>query len=278
MKRNRKTGLPDNVRMRHDNHYVELITEREYVPRIRMISVDRIDPSPQQARTELGDIQELMASIKEKGILEPILIRQKDERYEIIAGERRLIAGKMAGLKEVPCIEMNVSDSEALELALIENIQRKDLDVFEEADGLKALSDIYGYSHKQISDKIGKARSTVTEIISICKIPKEIRDLCIEYNIKSRSTIIEIAKQEKKDNMYNLINQIKKRELKREDTRELSRQIKGRVKKLDKYVYKYEEKDKSFKLKIEFREKRVTKEEIIEILEKMIKKLRIRYF
>jgi len=271
----KKTGLPDDITMRHDNHYVDLIEEKLYGPRIRMISIDKIDPSPHQARTELGDIEELMASIKEKGILQPIIVREKDGRYEIIAGERRWVAGKNIGLKDVPCIEMNVSDNEAIEIALIENLQRKDLDVFEEADGLNALVDMYGYSHKQIAEKIGKARSTITEIISISKIPKEIRNMCEEFSIKSRSTIIELAKQENENNMYRLITEIKKRELKREDTRDLSKMIKGKEKKIDKYVYKYEEKDKSFKLKIEFKQQRVTKDEIVQILEKLIKKLKI---
>lgn len=275
MQKAKKTGLPDDITMRHDNHYVDLIEEKLYGPRIRMISIDKIDPSPHQARTELGDIEELMASIKEKGILQPIIVREKDGRYEIIAGERRWVAGKNIGLKDVPCIEMNVSDNEAIEIALIENLQRKDLDVFEEADGLNALVDMYGYSHKQIAEKIGKARSTITEIISISKIPKEIRNMCEEFSIKSRSTIIELAKQENENNMYRLITEIKKRELKREDTRDLSKMIKGKEKKIDKYVYKYEEKDKSFKLKIEFKQQRVTKDEIVQILEKLIKKLKI---
>lgn len=275
MQKAKKTGLPDDITMRHDNHYVDLIEEKLYGPRIRMISIDKIDPSPHQARTELGDIEELMASIKEKGILQPIIVREKDGRYEIIAGERRCVAAKNVGLKDVPCIEMNVSDNEAMEIALIENLQRKDLGVFEEADGLNALVDMYGYSHKEISEKIGKARSTITEIISISKIPKEIRNMCEEFSIKSRSTIIELAKQENEDNMYRLLTEIKKRELKREDTRDLSKMIKGKEKKIDKYVYKYEEKDKSFKLKIEFKQQRVTKDEIVQILEKLIKKLKI---
>jgi ParB family chromosome partitioning protein len=274
----RKTGLPDDITMRHDNHYIDLIEEKLHGPRIRMISVNKIDPSPHQARTELGNIEELMASIKEKGILQPIIVREKNDRYEIIAGERRCIAAKNIGLKDIACIEMNVSDNEAMELALIENMQRKDLGVFEEADGLNALADMYGYSHKQISEKIGKARSTITEIIGISKIPKGIRSLCEEFSIKSRSTIIEIAKQENEDNMYRLITEIKKRELKREDTRDLSKMIKGKEKKIDRYVYKYEEKDKSFKLKIEFNQPRVTKDEIVQILEKLIKKLRFRSY
>jgi ParB family chromosome partitioning protein len=274
----KKTGLPDDITMRHDNHYVDLIEEKVYGPRIRMISIDKIDPSPHQARTELGDIEELMASIKEKGILQPIIVRSKNDRYEIIAGERRCIAAKNVGLKDIACIEMNVSDSEAMELALIENLQRKDLGVFEEADGLNALVGMYGYSHKQISEKIGKARSTITEIMSISKIPKEIRNLCEEFSIKSRGTIIEIAKQENKDNMYRLITEIKKRELKREDTRDLSKKIKGKEKKIEKYVYNYEEKDKSFKLKIEFKKQRVTKDEIVHALEKLIDRIKVKYF
>ena len=278
MPKAKKTGLPDDITMRHDNHYVDLIEGKLYGPRIRMISINKIDPSPNQARTELGNIEELMASIKEKGILQPIIVREKNDRYEIIAGERRCIAAKNVGLKDIPCIEMNVSDNEAMEIALIENLQRKDLGVFEEADGLNALADMYGYSHKQISEKIGKARSTITEIISISKIPKGIRNLCEEFSIKSRGTIIEIAKQENKDNMYILITEVNKRELKREDTRDLSKIIKGKQKKIDKYVYKYEEKDKSFKLKIEFKQQRVTKDEIVQILEKLIKKLKVRNF
>ncbi len=278
MQKAKKTGLPDDITMRHDNHYVDLIEEKLYGPRIRMISINKIDPSPNQARTELGDIEELMSSIKEKGIIQPIIVREKNDRYEIIAGERRCIAAKNAGLKDIPCIEMNVSDNEAMEIALIENLQRKDLGIFEEADGLNGLADIYGYSHKQISEKIGKARSTITEIISISKIPKKIRDLCEEFNIKSRSTIIEIAKQENEDDMYRLITEIKKRELKREDTRDLSKMIKGKEKKIDKYVYKYEEEDKSFKLKIEFKQQSVTKDEIVQILEKLIEKLKVKNF
>ena len=278
MQKVKKTGLPENISMRHDSHYVELISSKDYSPRIRMLSIDKIDPSPQQARSELGNLQELMASIKEKGILEPILVRKKGNRFEIIAGERRCIAAKNIGLEKVPCIEMNVSDNEAMELALIENMQRKNLDVFEEADGLKALSETYGYNHDQIAKKIGKARSTITEIIAISKIPKELRDLCSDFSIKSRGTLIEIAKQKNKDDMYRLITQVKQRELKREDTRDLSKQLKGQTQKVDKYVYNYQKKDKSCRVKIEFRKSKVTKEDIIKILEEMIKKLKVRYF
>ena len=102
--------------------------------------------------------------------------------------------------------------------------------------------------------------------------------MCEELSITSRGTIIEIAKQENENNMFRLITEIKKRELKREDTRDLSKMIKGKEKKIDKYVYKYEEKDKSFKLKIEFKQQRVTKDEIVKVLEKLIEKLKFKFY
>ncbi|UCE40425.1 MAG: ParB/RepB/Spo0J family partition protein [Candidatus Aminicenantes bacterium] len=276
MQKSRKTGLPDSVKMRHDTHFVELVTSRPTGPRVRMIHVDSIDPNPRQARSELGNIDELILSIKEKGILEPILVRPKAGRYEIIAGERRFVASKKAGLKEIPCIEMRVEDNEAMEIALIENLQRKDLDVFEEADGLKALADVYGYNHEDIAKKIGKARSTITEILNICKIPNEIRDFCKKSNIVSRSTLVEIAKQKNVENMKRLVSMIKRRELSREDTRDLSKYLKGIQKKQKYFVYNYTPKDKdAYRLRIEFKQENVSKEEIIEILKEVIKKLKI---
>jgi len=276
VQKSRKTGLPDSLKMRHDTHFVELITSTATGPRVRMISTVMIDPNPRQARNELGNIDELVLSIKEKGVLEPILVRPKAGRYEIIAGERRYVASKKAGLKEIPCIEMRVEDNEAMEIALIENLQRKDLDVFEEADGLKALADVYGYNHGDIAKKIGKARSTITEIINICRIPKEIRELCIKNNILSRSTLVEIAKQKSDENMRRLVLMIKSRELTREDTRDLSKDLKGAQKKHKHFVYNYRPKEKDYyKLRIEFKQENVTKEEIIDILKEVIDRLKI---
>jgi len=276
VQRTKKTGLPDSLVMRHDNHFVELISARARGPQIRMIAIDRIDPSPQQARTELGNMKELMASIKAKGILEPILVRPKGNRYEIIAGERRCIAAKRIGLADIPCIEMDVKDNEAMELALIENLQRKDLDVFEEADGLKSLIEVYEYSHNDISEKLCKARSTITEIVNISKIPKNIRDLCKEHDIHSRTTLIEISKLKSEEDMLRLVKEIIERGLKREDTRELSKKIKGKIKKIKRFVYNYSQKhdDDYYNLRIEFKKESVSKDEIIRILEEIIKKLK----
>jgi len=271
----KRSGLPDTLVMRHDDHFVDLISSRAIGPRIRMIPLTKIDPNPHQARCELGNIDELMASIKAKGVLEPILVRPRNDRYEIIAGERRFVASQKIGLSEIPAIEMNVKDNEALEIALIENLQRKDLDVFEEADGLSALVDIYGYNHAQLAEKIGKARSTITEIINVARIPKKLRDLCAACEITSRSTLIEIAKLEKADDMERLINEISQRGLRREDTRELSKKIKGKTQTTKPYIFSYTPKaNDSYHLRIEFKKHTVTKEEIIHVLEDLLSKLR----
>jgi ParB family chromosome partitioning protein len=271
----KRSGLPENIDMRHNDHFVDLISARVSGPRIRMISLDRIDPNPRQARSELGNLEDLMASIKAKGILEPILVRPKNDRYEIIAGERRFVASKNIGLKEIACIEMSVRDNEALELALIENLQRKDLDVFEEADGLNALIDIYSYNHNQLAEKIGKARSTITEIINVARIPKRLRELCKTHQITSRSTLIEIAKLEKEQDMEKLISEIVERGLRREDTRELSKKLKGKHRTTKPYIFSYAPQHNDYyHLRIEFKKHTVTKEEIIQVLEEILSRLK----
>jgi len=261
--------------MKHDGHFVDLISSRSLGPRIRMIPIDKIDPNPHQARYELGNIDELMDSIRSKGILEPILVRAKGSRFEIIAGERRYMASKGIGLKELPCIDMDVEDNEAMEIALIENLQRKDLDVFEEADGLQALADMHSYNHEQISIKIGKARSTITEILSIAGIPQRARDLIKQAGGFSRSTLVEIAKLKSEEDMIKLTRDIVDRRLTREDTRDLAKYLKGKTKKLKYYVYNFvpEDTDK-FRLRLEFKKQTVTKQEIIAILQEIIDRIR----
>jgi ParB family transcriptional regulator, chromosome partitioning protein len=271
----KRSGLPEAIGMRHDDHFVDLISERTLGPRIRMIPLENIDPNPHQARSELGNIQELMDSIKSKGVLEPILVRSLGDRFEIIAGERRFIASKNIGLKEIPCIEFDVQENEAMEIALIENLQRKDLDLFEEADGLNALIDLYGYNHQEVSEKIGKARSTITEILSISKIPEKVREIIKSSGVFSRSTIIETAKQKTDDDMLAFAQEIVDRRLTREDTRDLSKLLKGKGKKPKYYVYNFipEGTDK-YRLRIEFKKQTVSRQEIIEILEKLVSNLK----
>lgn len=280
MQKTKRSGLPESIGMKHDPHFVEFISTNSAGPLVRKLQIEKIDPNPRQARMELGNIQELMDSIKTKGVLEPILVRPKGDRYEIIAGERRYVASKNVGLAEIPAIEMLVSDSEAMEISLIENLQRKDLDLFEEADGLKALIEIYNYSHADISDKIGKARSTITEIINLSRIPGSLRTLCRNNGIdKNRSLLIEISKMKTEDEMKALIESIKSQGLKREDTRDLTKMFKereaGKTAKAKHYIFNYRPKeDRSYSVRIEFKKEAVNRQEIIKVLEELIIKLK----
>jgi ParB family chromosome partitioning protein len=280
VRKDKKTGLPESIGMRHDTHFVELISKKAATLLVRLIPLDKIEPNPRQARSELGNIQELTASIKVRGVLEPILVRPRGDKYEIIAGERRFVASKNAGLREIPAIEMDVTDSEAMEISLIENLQRKDLDVFEEADGLNTLIEIYDYSHAKISEKIGKARSTITEIINISRIPQHLRQACRESKIdRNRSLLVEISKIKNEEEMKAVIEHIRERGLKREDTRDLMKLFKTkeeeRPKKRKRYIFNYTPReDKTYSIKIEFKKESVNRAEIIKILEDLLEKLK----
>jgi len=279
VQKTKRSGLPETITMRHDPHFVEFISNQKTIPLVRLLKIDKIDPNPKQARCELGNIQELMDSIKSKGVLEPILVRPRGDRYEIIAGERRFVASKNVGLSDIPSIVMDVTDNEAMEISLIENLQRKDLDIFEEADGLKALIEIYNYSHADISEKIGKARSTITEIINVSRIPASLRVLCRESGIdKNRSLLIEISKQKSEAEMKALVDNIREHGLKREDTRDLTklfREKESKAKRPKHYIFNYRPKeDRSFSVRIEFKKESVNRQEIIKVLEDLLEKLR----
>ena len=135
-----RRGLPNGLQMRHDSHYVEELSKPQPKSVGRMLQVDLIDPNPEQPRVEIGDLSELIESIKEKGVLEPLLVKPlQTGRWMIIAGERRWRAATIAGLKEVPCVELDVNEQGIAEIALIENLQRKDLTIWEEVEGLASL-------------------------------------------------------------------------------------------------------------------------------------------
>ena len=190
-----KRGLPTGVQMRHDSHYVDILSTTSRAIG-KTIPLDRIEPNPEQPRTEFGDLTELTESIREKGVLEPLLVKPRpDGTYMIIAGERRWRSSKLAGLTEVPCIEIDTDEQGVAEIALIENLQRKDLNVWEEADGLAALADKFGYTQDEIAKKISKSRSTVTEFMTIAGLPPSIREKCASANITSKATLLEIARQ-----------------------------------------------------------------------------------
>lgn len=194
--------------MRHDSHYVEQIAAKSRSVG-RTIAITSIFPNPEQPRTEFGDLAELTESIKEKGVLEPLLVRPTDDgRFMIIAGERRWRSSQLAGLSEVPCIEMDVDDKGLAEIALIENLQRKDLTVWEEADGLAALKEKFGYTQDEIAQKISKGRTTVTELLTIAGLPVEIRARCKTANINAKAMLLEVARQFDEPAMFEFLDRV----------------------------------------------------------------------
>lgn len=218
-----KRGLPTDIKMRHDAHYVEELahTHRSIG---KVIPVSKITPNPEQPRTEIGDLTELTDSIKQNGVLEPLLVKPKgDGTWMIIAGERRWRASNLAGLTEVPCIEFDIDEKTIAEIALIENLQRKDLTVWEEADGLAYLSGKFGYTHDEIAKKIGKSRTTVTESMTIANLPEAIRSKCFAAGISAKSNLLEVARQFDEQAMHDFLDNIGKQNIKRDEIRRAAR-------------------------------------------------------
>jgi ParB family chromosome partitioning protein len=256
--------------MRHDAHYVEELSQHQPAAVGRMIDLDKIDPNPEQPRTEFGDLTELTASIAEKGVLEPLLVKpsRATGRWMIIAGERRFRAARAAGLTEVPCVEMDIDAGAVAEIALIENMQRKDLTVWEEADGLLALCERFGYTHEEVARKVGKSRSTVTEALSIAGIPADVRDICRAGDVSAKSMLLQIVRQPDEEGMRRLAKEITTRGLTREDAREVRRQEMGpRVSPESKpYTFKYASPEKDFTLEVRFKRSSVDSHDVAQAL------------
>uniref|UniRef100_A0A7V3ZVW3 ParB/RepB/Spo0J family partition protein n=1 Tax=candidate division WOR-3 bacterium TaxID=2052148 RepID=A0A7V3ZVW3_UNCW3 len=142
------------------------------------LKIEEIKLNPYQPRKLIDEksLEELANSIKEKGILQPLVVRRTREGYQLIMGERRWRAAKLAGLSEVPVIVKNVSEPEMIEMALIENLHREDLNPIEEALGYKSLIEEFNYTHEKIAEKVGKDRATITNMLRLLTLPPKVRD------------------------------------------------------------------------------------------------------
>lgn len=151
------------------------------------LSVEKLEPSGFQPRHYFDEeqLKALAGSIKSQGVLQPLLVREIEgqEKYEIIAGERRWRASQMAGLKEVPVIKLNLPDGKALEVALVENIQRSDLNPVDEAAGYLRLVNDFGYTHEDMARVTGKSRSHITNLMRLLSLPERIKDLLAEQKL-----------------------------------------------------------------------------------------------
>ena len=172
--------------------------------------IEEIRPNRFQPRKQFDEskLQELADSIKEKGILEPLIVRKIAEGYELIVGERRWRAAQKAGLKEVPILVKEVEDREALELSLIENLQREDLNPIEEAEGLKRLIE-EGISQEELATRIGKDRTTLSNTLRLLKLPSEVRNQLLQNRITSghARAILSLEAKEKQKELCALIIQ-----------------------------------------------------------------------
>ena len=149
------------------------------------VSIDDIKPNTAQPRKNFDEekLEELAASIERHGVIQPVVLRKLGIGYELVAGERRWRAARMAGLREIPCIVKELSDEENMLLAIIENMQREDLNPIEEAEGLKQMIDSYGLTQEQVSYSIGKSRPYITNSLRLLKLPGRVQDLTAEGKI-----------------------------------------------------------------------------------------------
>jgi len=155
---------------------VETAGEKQYF----LCPIEQIRPNRNQPRKQFDPekLEELAASIKEKGIIQPLVVTQKEGFYEIIAGERRWRASQKAGLRELPVVIREASDDAVMELALIENIQREDLNAIEEAQAYKSLVEQFGISQEEVARRVGKSRTSVTNALRLLKLRSSFSRIC----------------------------------------------------------------------------------------------------
>ena len=256
--------------------YVDTLTASRGEPIGRRVPIEQLDPNPNQPRQRMGDLSELMASIATRGIIEPLIVRQRGDRYQIIAGERRYQAAVQVGVAEVPVVVRDGDDGEVIEIALIENLQRKDLTPFEESEALHALAQRFQYTHQEIARRLGKSRSTVTEAISLHAVPDRVKQLCRLADITSKSVLLEIARQGDEDRMIALVERITRGgSVTREAVRRTTATGKPKAgPHRGAFVYRYAAPNKSFSLRLTFRRSQVPREQLIETLEGILERLR----
>jgi len=156
----------------------------------RLVAIERIEPNPDQPRRDFakGDLADLAASIRTKGVIQPLIVRQLPsdaEKYQIVAGERRWRAAQMAQVHELPVVVRELSDTEVLEIAIIENVQRADLNAIEEALGYRQLQDRFGHTQEQLASALGKSRSHITNLLRLLNLPDDVQALLRDGSLSS---------------------------------------------------------------------------------------------
>ena len=201
----KKTGLGKGLdALFSDNSYKKMEDPlNEEV--VQQIKITEIEPNADQPRKKFDEdkLEELASSIKRYGVIQPIIVMPKDGYYQIVAGERRWRAAKKGGLTEMPCLVRTKTEQENREIALIENIQRENLNPIEKARGLRRLLDDYGLSQQQLADKLGMSRSGLTNNVRILNLDPRVIDLVLEHNFSERQCR-ELMRVQDPDKQYKL--------------------------------------------------------------------------
>lgn len=184
------------------------------VPSVKeTVQLKDVRPNPYQPRTVFDEskLNELAESIKEHGVFTPILVKKSIRGYEIVAGERRVRASRIAGLTEIPAIVVDFTDDQMMEIAMLENIQREDLSVIEEAIGYSKMIERFGYTQEQLAKRVGKSREHITNILRLLKLPKEVQQMVINNELSmghvrallslDPSLILSVAKKASKEGL-----------------------------------------------------------------------------
>ena len=193
---------------------VDDTVDDENIEGLSRLDIDDIKPNENQPRKTFDPekIEDLANSIKEHGVIQPLVVRKIETGYEIVAGERRWRAARQAGLKEIPCIVRELSDEQNMLFAIIENMQREDLNPIEEAEGLERMITNFGMTQSEISKSVGKSRPYITNSLRLLKLPDEIKDMMVDgklttghgralITIEDEDKAIEIAKKVAKEGL-----------------------------------------------------------------------------
>lgn len=160
--------------------------KEKVVAKVIQVDVNKIEPNPYQPRREFDDIDGLAQSIKQNGILQPLTVRRTENGFQLVAGERRLRAAKMLGLESVPCIPMTITERNSAMLALIENIQRRDLSFFDEAEAIAKLIDFYGMTQEDAAISLGKSQPSIANKLRLLKLDKSVQEKISKYGLTER--------------------------------------------------------------------------------------------
>ena len=216
----------DNLNVNNVSDFEKNIYEDTKHEEIVELNIDDIRPNPYQPRTIFDEeaLKELAESIKENGVFQPIIVKKSIKGYDVIAGERRLRASKLAGKKTIPAIIRQISDDKMAEIALLENLQREDLNALEEAKAYKSLIDKLNITQEELAKKVSKSRSHITNMLGLLRLPGEVQDMITKGEL-TMGHARALSKLEDKDEMVKMAEEITDKGLTVRDIEEKSENI-----------------------------------------------------